>query len=120
MLAPERYKFNYIVNEASLDRLVKTATNIGTLVVKNATEEVKTTIFTTKLEGPFLAKVHGAVGSFEVAQFIMEMFRLHNKNDGIKVQLKLRGLQRPVHSRESLRSIQEALLVSHRNVFPNE
>jgi dTDP-4-dehydrorhamnose reductase len=120
MPAPERYKFNYVVNEVSLERLVKTATNIGTLVVKNSTEEIRTTIFTTKLEGPFLGKVHGPVGSFEVAQLILEMFRLHNKNDGIRVQLKLRGLKRPVHSKESLRSIQEALLVSHRNVFPNE
>lgn len=116
----DRYKFNYIVNETSLSRLVANAANIGTIVVKNSQEEIRTTIFTTKLEGPFLGRVHGPVGSFEVAEFILSMFRLHNKNDGIRVQLKLRGLQRPVHSHESLRNIQEALLISHRNVFPNE
>ena len=120
MLAPDRYKFSYVVNEVSLERLVKTASNIGTLVVKNSEEEIRTTIYTTKLEGPFIGKVHGAVGSFEVARFILELFKIHNRKEGVSVQLKLRGLQRPVHSGESLRSIQEALLVSHRNVFPNE
>lgn len=119
-MAPERYAYNYIVNEVSLERLIKTASNIGTLIIKNAEEEVRTTIYTTRLEGPFIGKVHGAVGSFEVARFILELFKIHNRKDGVSVQLKLRGLQRPVHSGESLRSIQEALLVSHRNVFPNE
>lgn len=119
-MAHERYPFNYVVNEVSLERLVKTATNIGTLIIKNSEEEIRTTVYTTRLEGPFIGKVHGAVGSFEVARFILELFKIHNRKDGVSVQLRLRGLQRPVHSGESLRSIQEALLVSHRNVFSNE
>ena len=120
METTERYKFNYVVNEVSLNRLVSEATQIGTLILKSEVEELKTTVFTTKLEGPFLGKVHGAVGSFELAQFILEMFRIHNRRDGVTAQLRLRGLQRQVKSTDSLRSIQEALLASHRNVFPNE
>jgi len=116
----ERYKYKYVVNEVSLERLVQQATQIGTLILQSADEEIRTTIYTTKLEGPFLGKVHGAVGSFEVASFILEMFRIHNRSEGTTVQVRLRGLQRQLHSRESLRSIQEALLASHRNVFPNE
>ena len=116
----ERYKYNYVVNEPSLDRLIQQSTQIGILILQSATEEIKTTIYTTKLEGPFLGKVHGAVGSFELANFILEMFRIHNRKEGTTVQVRLRGLQRQLHSRESLRSIQEALLTSHRNVFPNE
>lgn len=120
METQERYKFNYVVNEVSLNRLLAAATQIGTLILKSEHEEIKTTVFTTKLEGPFLGKVHGAVGSFELASFILEMFRIHNRRDGVTAQLRLRGLQRQVKSTDSLRSIQEALLASHRNVFPNE
>lgn len=116
----EKYKFNSVMNEVGLERLRRQAIQIGTFVVKDSKEKIRVNILTTKMDGPFLDKVHGPVGSFDLANFILEMFRLHNKHDEVKVDVSLRGLHRQLCSTESLRSIQEALLISHRNVFPNE
>lgn len=114
----EKYKYGIVLNDIGLRRLMSDAIQIGNISVKEGKEEIKNTIFSTKLDGPFIGCVEGAVGSFNLAKFILEMFRVHNKHIGVVVKVKLRGLHRQLSSTESLRSIQDAILTSHRDVFP--
>jgi hypothetical protein len=115
----EKYRHSIVFNQESLDRLLDGAEEIGNIQVKSI-GEIKYTIYSHVLDGPFLGCISGAVGSFNLANFIFGLFREHNRNEGTTVKVSLRGLHRQLATTESFRNIQEAILISHRNIFPNE